>query len=69
MSLSLACFVSSPIVHNFFFFFLGSTCLLNKPKTKAQAWIIYKQMNMNELFIKLNPVIHERLGSFTAYLS
>ena len=67
MSLSLACFVSSPIVHNFFF--LGSTCLLNKPKTKAQAWIIYKQMNMNELFIKLNPVIHERLGSFTAYLS
>ena len=64
MSLSLACFVSSPIVHKFFF--LGSTCLLNKPKTKAQAWIIYKQMNMNELFIKLNPVIHERL---TAYLS
>ena len=34
------------------FFCLGSACLLNKLKTKAQAWLIYKQTNMNELFIK-----------------
>ena len=36
----------------FFFFCLGSTCLLNEPKTKAQSWLIYKQTNMNKLFIK-----------------
>ena len=34
------------------FFCLGSTCLSNKPKTKAQFWLIYKQTNMNELFIE-----------------
>ena len=34
------------------FFYLGSACLLNKPKIKAQAWLIYKQTSMNKLFIK-----------------
>ena len=38
----------------FFFFCLSSACLSNKPKIKAQAWLIYKQMNMNELFIELS---------------
>ena len=57
MSLNSTCFVLSPIVHEFVqkqFFFLSSACLSNKPKTKAQAWLIYKQTNMNELFIKLS---------------
>ena len=38
----------------FFFFFwcLGLACLSNKLKTKTQAWLIYKQMNMNEFFIE-----------------
>ena len=34
------------------FFYLGSACLLNKLKIKAQAWLIYKQTNMNNFFIK-----------------
>ena len=34
------------------FFCSGLAFLSNKPKTKAQAWLIYKQTNMNELFIK-----------------
>ena len=34
------------------FFCLGSACLLNEPTTKAQAWFIYKQTNMNKLFIE-----------------
>ena len=37
------------------FFCSGLACLSNKPKTKAQAWLIYKQTNMNELFIKPSP--------------
>ena len=37
------------------FFCSGLACLSNKPKTKAQAWLIYKQTNMNELFIKSSP--------------
>ena len=32
-----------------FFFGLGSTRLLNKSKIKAQAWFVYKQINMNEI--------------------
>ena len=36
------------------FFCLSSACLSNKPKTKAQAWLLYKQMKMNELFIELS---------------
>ena len=35
------------------FFCLGSPHLLNKPKTKDQTWLIYKQTNVNKLFIKL----------------
>ena len=60
MSLNSTCFVSSLIVHKqfFFFFFLLKlglfACLSNKPKIKAQVWLIYKQMNMNELFIELS---------------
>ena len=34
------------------FFCLGLACLLNEPKNKAQAWLIYKQTNMNKLFIE-----------------
>ena len=37
------------------FFCLSSACLLNEPKTKAQVWLIYKQTNMNKLFIKPSP--------------
>ena len=37
------------------FFCLGLAWLLNKPKTKAQAWFIYKQTNMNKLFIEPSP--------------
>ena len=37
------------------FFCLGSACLLNESKTKAQVWLIYKQTNMNEFFIESNP--------------
>ena len=58
MSLCLNCCVSSLIAHElvvkFFFFWLGLVCLLNEPKTKAQAWLIYKQKNMNKLFIEPN---------------
>ena len=37
------------------FFCLSSACLLNEPKPKAQAWLIYKQTNMNKLFIESSP--------------
>ena len=33
----------------------GLIRLLNKPKTKAQTWFIYKQTNMKKLFIELSP--------------
>ena len=46
--------------------FCKKVVFVNKPKTMAQAWPIYKQINMNELFIKPTPVIHDWLGSFTA---
>ena len=36
-------------------FCLGLDCLLNKPKTKTQAWVIYKQTNINKLFFKPSP--------------
>ena len=55
MSLSSTFFVLSHIVHEFVhkqFFFLSSACLSNKPKTKVQVWLIYKQTNMNELIIE-----------------
>ena len=58
MSLSSTCFVSSAIVHEQLFIIiicLGPTCLSKKPKIKAQAWLIYKQTNMNELFIEPSP--------------
>ena len=58
MNLCLDCFISSLIVHELVceqFFFLGSACLLNKPKIKAQVLLIYKQINMNKLFIDLSP--------------
>ena len=58
MNLCLDWFVSSLIVHELVreqFFCLGSACLLNKPKTKAQVLLIYKQINMNKLFIDLSP--------------
>ena len=37
------------------FFWLGSACLLNESKTKAQAWLIYKQTNINKFFIEPSP--------------
>ena len=37
------------------FFCLSPTYLLNELKTKVKALLIYKQTNMNELFIELNP--------------
>ena len=33
-------------------FIFGLGFLSNKPKTKAQSWLIYKQTNMNKLFIE-----------------
>lgn len=55
MTLYLNYFVSSLITHELvreqFFFSLDLACLLNKPKTKIQAWLIYKQTNINEFFI------------------
>ena len=47
------------------FFYLDSTCLLNKPKIKGQAQLIYKQTNINELFIEPTRAIYEQLGLFT----
>ena len=58
MSLNSTCFVSSLIVHELVheqFFFLSSACLSNKSKNKAQPWLIYKQTNNNEFFIKSSP--------------
>ena len=46
--------------------FCKKVVFVNDPKTMAQAWLIYKQTNMNELFINLIPVIHDRLDSFIA---
>ena len=37
------------------FFCLGSACLLSESKTKDQAWLIYKKININKLFIELSP--------------
>jgi len=37
---------------------LISACLLNKPKTKVQTWLIYKQTNMNEPFYQDEQFIH-----------
>ena len=56
MILCINCFVSSLIAHLFMnnLFRLGLACLLNQPETKAQVWLIYKQTNINELFIELN---------------
>jgi len=32
----------------------------------AQAWLIYKQTNMDELFIEPSPsCVHDQLSSFT----
>ena len=35
------------------FFSLGLACLLNEPKTNVQAWLIYKQTNMNQVFYQV----------------
>ena len=48
------------------YFCLGTACLLNEPKTKAQTWLIYKQTNINEFFIEPSLSCHGRLGSFVA---
>ena len=58
MSLCLNCCLSSLITHELVreqIFCLGSACLLNELKNKAQAWLIYKQTNMNKLFIEPSP--------------
>ena len=36
------------------FFCLALACLLKELKTNVQAWFIYEQTNMNELFIELS---------------
>ena len=84
MSLYLNCCVSSLIANELVreqFFSLGSTCLLNEPKTKVQAWLIYKQTDMDKLCLFINrqtwtsflssrtQVVHDRLGSFTTLLT
>ena len=40
------------LVQEQFFFFLSLVGLFNKLKTKTQTWFIYKQININEIFIK-----------------
>ena len=55
MSLCLNYYVSSLIAHELVceqFFCLGLACLLNESKTKTQVWLIYKQANMNKLFVE-----------------
>ena len=44
---------TSLFVNKFFLFCLSLACLLNELKTNVQAEFIYKQINMNEFFIKL----------------
>ena len=46
--------------------FCKKVVFINESKTNAQAWPIYKQTNMNEIFIEPPSVIHDWLGSFTA---
>ena len=55
MSLYLNCFVSNLIAHELvreLIFFFGLGLSINKPKTKVQVWLIFKQINMNQLFIE-----------------
>ena len=50
MSLYLNCFVSNLIAHELvreLIFFFGLGLSINKPKTKVQVWLIFKQINMN----------------------
>ena len=51
-------------MNNFFFFFfgLGLTHLLNKPKTNVQVWIVYKQTNMSKLLIESSRSEERRVG-------
>ena len=55
MSLRLICLVSSLELVFEQIFLLRLGLFIKEFKTKAQAWLIYKQTNMNELFIKPNP--------------
>ena len=77
MSIYFASFVSSLIayklVHRNKIFSLGLVCLLNKSKTKVQTRLLYKQTNMNKLFmnntihlLSQTQVIYERHSSFIA---
>ena len=55
MSLYLNCCVSSLIAHELVvnkFFCLGLACLLNEPKTKTQAWLIYKTNKHKQAFYR-----------------
>ena len=40
---------------NIFFSHLGLARLSNKFKTKAQVYFVYKQTNINELFVEPSP--------------
>ena len=51
MNLNLTCFLLNPLFMNNFFS-LSLTHLSNKSKIKVQIWFVYKQTNMNELFIE-----------------
>ena len=60
MVLCFNCFVLSLIAHELvceqIFFCLRLAFLSNKPKTRAQACLIYKQTNIKELFIESNLI-------------
>ena len=58
MSLCLNCCVSSLIAHELVreqIFLLGLGLFIKRAKTEAQTWLIYKQTNMDKLFIELSP--------------
>ena len=58
MSLYLNCCVSNLIAHELVrkqIFLLGLGLFIKRAKTEAQTWLIYKQTNMDKLFIELSP--------------
>ena len=58
MSLCLNCCVSSLIAHELVceqIFLFGLGLFIKRAKTEAQTWFIYKQTNMDKLFIELSP--------------
>ena len=47
---------------------MSSACLSNKPKTKAQAWLICNKWTWTSFLSSWAWVVHEQLGLFTTVL-